>query len=162
MALVKCGECGKEISSMAAACPSCGHPSASASVENESTEPAPTSNRIGTGQGLFLIAIVSVVGCWLLFNFENKPGGPPSTKERLLIGPTKAAWKQKLGDNFKGANGMVQVGHLRQVFGEPQSTQTVGEQTYWYYKCSDGMIQVVINGYQFLGNSSYTETINDY
>jgi len=28
MALVKCAECGKEISSIAASCPSCGHPMA--------------------------------------------------------------------------------------------------------------------------------------
>ena len=42
MALIKCSECGKEISSQAVACPHCGYPLASASRDPATMSPQPT------------------------------------------------------------------------------------------------------------------------
>jgi hypothetical protein len=162
MPLIKCSECGKEISSSATACPNCGHPAAVAmSRTPEPAASSPSGHRIGTLQGLFLILIVPIIGGWFILNSENQKAGPASSKSSQGAA-TKAAWRQKFRDNFPNNMGMVPVAQLRTVFGQPRSTQTVGDETYWYYGCSDGSIQVVIKGYQVLGNSAYTDSINDY
>jgi hypothetical protein len=31
---------------------------------------------------------------------------------------------------------------FKALMGEPESTQTIGDQAFWYYQCSDGMIQL--------------------
>ena len=162
MALVRCSECGKEISSAATACPNCGHPSAGpVSPTHEPAASSATTHRIGTWQGLLMILIIPVIGGWFILNSENRKTGPTSSKSSQATN-TKAAWRQKFRQNFPNNFGAVPVAQLRAVFGEPSSTQTVGDETYWYYRCSDGSIQVVIKAYQVLGNSAYTEAINDY
>lgn len=69
-------------------------------------------------------------------------GGSPTAPK-----PTKAAWRAKLAAN----NGQVaqlgiinnlQPAQFKSVMGEPEKTQTIGEQAYWYYQCSDGTIQL--------------------
>lgn len=155
MALIKCAECGKEISSSAQACPQCGHPAAIESA-NHTAEVARSANKIGTWQGLALIIIIPVVGCWLIFQSEswNSPT-PPRTGQSGSL--TKAAWRQRFKDNR-----IELAAGLKQVFGEPQRSQTVGDQTFWYYQCSDGTIQVVLTAYQFMKGSAPVDHINDY
>jgi hypothetical protein len=59
LAVIKCPECGKEISSLAAACPSCGAPNSSApqSPPVGSAAPAPPKRKVGIwlGLGIFFL-----------------------------------------------------------------------------------------------------------
>jgi predicted nuclease of predicted toxin-antitoxin system len=71
MALIKCRECGKEISSEAPACPNCGRPA----VNSPSTSPAASHSGKKKGSGcLSLIALVvvgTVVATYIGVNSEN-------------------------------------------------------------------------------------------
>lgn len=63
--------------------------------------------------------------------------------------PTKQQWKASLAEKDElYRNGRI-VNLKRDEFvrllGEPDKTQTVGDQTYWYYECSDGQIQLVLD-----------------
>ena len=53
MALVKCAECGKQVSTLAAACPSCGAPPGAARA------PIVTAGLLGK--------VTTAVGAWLVF-----------------------------------------------------------------------------------------------
>jgi len=67
MALIKCAECGKEVSDKAAACPGCGAPIAAVSPPQVSLAPASHARVTRTGAkwegiGFVLIVIGIVVG----------------------------------------------------------------------------------------------------
>lgn len=69
-------------------------------------------------------------------------GGSPTTQS-----PTKAEWRAKLAANYGqvaqlGIINNLQPAQFKSVMGEPRKTQTIGEQAYWYYQCSDGTIQL--------------------
>ena len=156
MALIKCAECDKEISSSAKACPQCGHPMAAIESKDQSAKVSGSSNKIGTWQGLALIIIIPVVGCWLFIQSENW-NSRPSPSSGQSGGLSKTAWRQRVKDNR-----IELAAGLKQVFGEPERSQTVGDQTFWYYQCSDGTIQVVLTAYQILKGSAPIDQINDY
>lgn len=47
--------------------------------------------------------------------------------------------------------------------GKPDRTQSVGGSYYWYYRCSDGQVQVVISGALDQGDDLFAvEGINDF
>ncbi len=58
MALVSCSECGKQISTLAERCPSCGAPVKAGHSPERASSPAPTSGAVGK--------IAMVVGAWLV------------------------------------------------------------------------------------------------
>jgi len=61
---------------------------------------------------------------------------------------TKVQWKDKMARNFRWYPGTPVIGaanQFQQVMGKPDRTQTVGDEAYWYYQCSDGTIQLVMN-----------------
>lgn len=95
MPLIKCPECGKEISSAAAACPNCGHPAALVETPRQPATPPPKSNRIGTVQGLLMIVGASVVGCLVMFNAELG-GGNDGSFDRMA--KAESALKSRLYD----------------------------------------------------------------
>jgi len=72
--------------------------------------------------------------------------------ESTTYGPlreTKEGWKAKLGAkhqlfNISGAIQMPKIDFL-QSMGEPDKTQTIEGQTFWYYECRDGLIQLNLN-----------------
>lgn len=174
MALIKCPECGKEISELAAACPQCGHPMAPSQPSVSAGQPTENGpKRIGTAPGFALIFIGVMITCWLIFKQSNPerrsspssatPNQKPAAGTARAAALSKSAWRQKCVSSFGNTMGIVPVWQLKQLFGNPQRTQTVGDQTFLYYDCSDGMIQVVINTatYQALGNSACSDEIND-
>ena len=64
-------------------------------------------------------------------------------------GLTKEQWKQKVANHFPVSvnqiSGMISPDDFKAEIGTPDRTQTVGDNTYWYYNCSDGVIQMVID-----------------
>ena len=54
------------------------------------------------------------------------------------------------------------VSKFKSVFGEPIRTQTIQGQTYWYYKCVDGLIQVVAIDLSQTGPNFLIQSVNDY
>ena len=84
MALIACSECGKEISSQAAACPHCGHPLPGAAASATSEDTSPQTSAPGKkpfwpkGSGcLFFIVIPSI--CILIV---LNPPSEPTAEER--------------------------------------------------------------------------------
>ena len=72
-----------------------------------------------------------------------------SCGEATSTKPTKQQWKATLAEKselFKNGG----VIHMKRdefigLFGDPAKTQTVGNETYWYYECKDGTMQLVLN-----------------
>jgi ankyrin repeat protein len=74
---------------------------------------------------------------------------------------TKAEWKRKYYARFT-AGSIVLAARFKSVFGEPSRTQTVAQEAYWYYECSDGVIQVILNDPSLFGNAACIQSLNDY
>ena len=92
---------------------------------------------------ILLIIIGSFTGrdrSWIL-----TPGGNGLKEEPKL--PSKAEWRAKVVNHY-GQTAQLNIVYswkpteFKSLMGEPESTQTIGDQAYWYYQCSDGMIQL--------------------
>ena len=83
----------------------------------------------------------------------------PSTQDSKTM--TKAQWKQTYYSRFP-VGSIVTVTRFKSVFGQPSRTQTVQNEAYWYYTCSDGVIQVVLNDPSLLGSGACVQNVNDY
>jgi hypothetical protein len=83
MALIKCPECTKEVSSSAVSCPHCGFqitPTFASEFNKALAEQqAPTKKKghISTGKGLLMILFGIVVVCFLAFLGADSSGGGP-------------------------------------------------------------------------------------
>lgn len=170
MALVKCPECAREVSTAAPACPHCGHPIATAfketmtvtpqSPQNEMTEgapeitpaqappaAAPPVTNVGKGcMGCLGVIILLVLIGWI-GDMAGCNGGSGTGQSTESAKPTKAEWKEKLGSKFGFSAKMGIIENLKSdqfksVMGAPARTQTIGDDAFWYYECSDGMIQL--------------------
>src|SRR4051812_41899682 len=79
MALIKCGECGREVSDKATACPQCGapiQPQASIPLTREASPPAPKAK---TRPVFYVLLGVIAVGCFLVYRaVTNEKAAPPS------------------------------------------------------------------------------------
>ena len=63
---------------------------------------------------------------------------------------TRDEWKGKLKANFPDVVGSnyiqgIPVDKFKARMGAPQQTKTLGDETSWYYNCSDGVIQIVMD-----------------
>jgi hypothetical protein len=78
--------------------------------------------------------------------------------------PSKAHWQRKFHGQYAnfGRGQPVSVAQLKRAVGEPSSTQSVGAEAYWYYQCSDGSVQVVVDNPNVFGNGAYVKQVNDY
>lgn len=85
-----------------------------------------------------------------------KQGAPLDSKTM-----TKAEWKQAYYSRFP-AGSIVTVVKFKGVFGEASHTQTVEADAYWYYDCSDGTIQVVLNDPNLVGDAACVQSVNDF
>ncbi len=74
---------------------------------------------------------------------------------------TKDEWKKAYYSRFP-AGSIVTVAKFKNSFGTPSRTQTVGQEAYWYYECSDGTIQVILNDPNLLGAGACIQSINDF
>ncbi len=97
--------------------------------------------------------------------------GAKATAEKLGIdlkntaAITKAQWKAELGriNPLFAISGEIQMGKnaFIKLCGEPKKTQTVGDTTYWYYECKDGVIQLSLDKVNLL-TGIVTGQANDY
>jgi hypothetical protein len=95
MALVKCHECGSEVSTEAVACPKCGAPvrphAAQATQAEASKEPRKPSWIVRVGGG-FILLCVAIPGVAYLFlpDAQSPPQPPPVAKSAVQQEPEKA------------------------------------------------------------------------
>lgn len=108
--------------------------------------------------GCLGIIILLVVIAWIADVAGCNSTTTQDTGPHLM---SKAEWRQKYAANF-GQNPIITVAKFKAVFGEPSSSQTVDATSYWYYECSDGSIQVVVNNPSMFGNGACVQSINDY
>lgn len=77
---------------------------------------------------------------------SKKEANPLVKKAKAADTLTKAEWKARLAELVPAFRvvGALQIkkSDFIEVFGEPQKTQTIGQRTFWYYKCRDGTIQL--------------------
>jgi hypothetical protein len=118
--------------------------------------------------GCLGILVIFLVAGWFL-NLVGLSGNNGATPDKVHS-LTKAQWRQKL--ESRGGQ-QAQLAHqniihrwnpndFKQLMGNPSSTQTVGDQAYWYFECSDGQIQLVLNSGSLLGMGVMEGKINDY
>ena len=73
MALINCPVCSKRISDQSLSCPSCGFPTPSEQIDNNS--PASSRQRQKnsgcSGATIFLLIIIIVIGAWLMDGYDN-------------------------------------------------------------------------------------------
>jgi hypothetical protein len=65
MALIKCGECGQQMSSSAKVCPHCG-------------KPRPSAGKTGCA---WVIVLVGAIFIWSIWNADNQPSTPTPTQK---------------------------------------------------------------------------------
>jgi hypothetical protein len=83
VALIKCPDCGKDVSDVAPSCPNCGRPIMQTGPATEHVGPATEvkrekkPNRIAMG---CLILLLVVVGLWVIGKFADGPTSSPAVK----------------------------------------------------------------------------------
>lgn len=81
---------------------------------------------------------------------------------------TKEQWRARLSSNYPvaqatgGASLQTTVEDFVSKMGCASRTQTVGKTAYWYYKCSDGDIQVCLLADYLLMKQIAVSAVNDY
>lgn len=93
VALVKCRECGREISSEATSCPHCGVPSPAVILtpEPNQTAAATKQKRGLSGCGVFLLGIVGFVIVIGIATSGDKSGAPPGSPTTPAPAPQETA-----------------------------------------------------------------------
>lgn len=76
-------------------------------------------------------------------------------------------WTASVRNNFGWNQGLplpgnTSVASFKSTMGEPDKTQSVGDYTYWYYSCSDGMIQIVLDTPVLSYYGAMTGSFNTY
>ena len=164
MALTKCPDCRKDVSTRAAACPNCGFPMQASGqglppqangipplqppAALASTSLPAKGQPVQWWMGCLGIIVLCLVGGWIA-NLAGMFGDTAATPEQAHS-ITKAEWRKKLESRYG------QYAHLNIVYqwkaddfkrfmGNPSSTQNVGDEAFWYYACSDGQIQLVMD-----------------
>jgi hypothetical protein len=120
---------------------------------------------------LLITIVVMVVVAVMLLNQsgdDSRPAGAGSVSRAMpRVGRmTKEQWRERARqyDVIHARMDLTRSEFLR-IMGKPDRTQTIGEKAYWYYKCRDGMIQVVINTgmmNEVYGDKVIVEVVNDY
>jgi hypothetical protein len=81
---------------------------------------------------------------------------------------TKAQWRARVAQNYgkyPAAMNTIPGWNAKQfqnLVGAPDQTQTIGDQAYWYYRCSDGTIQLALNAQVLALAGIMQGNINDY
>lgn len=83
---------------------------------------------------------------------------------------TKAEWRTKLMSHQSAAAGLTRINgrlngwdasEFKALMGEPDSTAKVDDEAFWYYKCSDGTIELVLRA-RYLQANLMEGNINDF
>ena len=84
MALIKCAECGADISSEASACPHCGYPIAKTRSEIVTTEPKRSKSSVPWLSVLFPVVSLVLFGLWLFLDPSASSPPPPNEFDKYL------------------------------------------------------------------------------
>jgi hypothetical protein len=164
MALSKCPECWKEVSTSAKVCPHCHcefirglkaphDPGAEETRQEEAEQCWATLRSWGA-----VLAVAIFIGLILsLFTGCGDSGNGAAEPQKM----SKAEWRQKYSQNF-GQNPIVQVAKFKAVFGEPDRSETSEQSAYFHYTCRDGEIEVIANDPNLFGKGACVQQINDY
>ena len=117
--------------------------------QREAGNTTQTENTIGT----LALRIDSVLPLW------NRPVQKTTVVNSKAL--SKAEWKRAYYNRFP-TGAIVTVGNFTRMFGKASQTQTVGQEAYWYFECSDGTIQVVLNDPNLMGAGACIQSVNDY
>jgi hypothetical protein len=75
-------------------------------------------------------------------------------------------WAQLEANGFRFPDNRLVVAKRREDFvrimGLPDKTQAIGEYTYWYYRCRDGEIQMVMMTMLLDAGQITTDSINEF
>jgi ankyrin repeat protein len=91
----------------------------------------------------------------------TKTDAPKAAPPVVSKNMTKADWRKAYYARFP-AGAIVTVAKFKSAFGVPGRTQTVEQDAYWYYECSDGVIQVVLNDPSVFGSGACVQSVNDF
>ena len=152
MALTKCPECGKDVSTRAPPAPA-------------STPLPAKAQPVQRWIGYLGVLVLFLLAGWFvnLSGIFRDSGAAPSQPHSI----TKAEWRQKLEGRY-GQYASLNIVYqwkaddFKQFMGNPSSTQNVGDEAFWYYYCSDGQIQLVMDQGNLLAWGRMVGKINDY
>lgn len=102
------------------------------------------------------IVLVVVVVLGMGFGLLGCGGGPSLSKD---------AWKAKVEKSFPGFSQGFEYpdkAAFTAAMGKPDRTQTVDGDLFWYYRCSDGMIQMQLAVAPGKENLMILSEMNDY
>ena len=77
---------------------------------------------------------------------------------------TRGEWREKLRNHFSIPSGhqlITNQNRLFAVMGKPDYVQHQGRDTYWYYKCSDGVVQLAFQLDPDVANGSIIAELSD-
>ena len=131
--------------------------------------PKPKTSKVG-------IVVALIVGLGIGYGVGSAKGPSLITKFGSGDGlslpsfgrQTKEEWMEKVKRNQFYNDYQRQILGIKKdafvkVMGKPAKTQAVGKQLMWYFECSDGQIQMVINKAMMdIAGEINTEMINEY
>ena len=75
----------------------------------------------------------------------------------------KSRWSGRNIDDLSAMGWMFARSDFEQAFGKPTKTQTIGRNTFWYWTCQDGTVQVILSsGWADSDDRVTLVAINDY
>lgn len=166
MALIACPQCGNPVSTRASVCPRC---AVSFSVQSGNTADVSSGSQ-RAGWTPAMLACAFTLGAVLFGVFVFKVTMPGAAKPWFSFSagkprPTRDQWMERapiLG-NFKRAGKIYcKKADLFAAVGEPERTQSSGENVFLYWKCSDGWIQVSAHGLNYRAAGMIMGEINSY
>jgi hypothetical protein len=118
VALIKCPDCGTDVSDAAPACPKCGRPTAAASMYTSTRKPPPIKQKKNASGGFVLLVLI-LMGLWL-YNKASPGDGKPDSASAAQGSATPVA-----SDAPLAMSDLTQrIGTIRNVTAsEPPSTE---------------------------------------
>ena len=78
---------------------------------------------------------------------------------------TKAQWKDKAAHSFNWfalVPLQAPAARFQEIMGKPDHTQTIGDEAFWYYECSDGSIQMEMDAANLQTMGLIQAQVHDY
>lgn len=95
---------------------------------------------------------------------KDRPARKPDLSPVDSTSVTRASWR-KLVAPFNASEGgatLLSEKAFKSKFGQPTKTQRLGDEAFWYYQCSDGLLQVVVAAPFLQQQGVIINSINEY
>lgn len=138
MALVKCPECGKDVSDAATSCPSCGHPIHARPVPPSASSAVPTKKKMGTVKKIILglvgaFVVLAVVGSLLPESPEQAAQRQQAKTEKDTQRVQEAAQKEqaRIAEETKIRDGLIATAMSpRSIWSDFNANEVAAENKY--------------------------------